>query len=64
MLRVLQSVLVVFQRFPITPGNSTQHARDMDASWVKSKPTVRGVAGCGSGLGRNGSVPGRVFICI
>jgi len=32
MLHMLQSVLVVFQRFPKSPGNSVQHERDM--KWV------------------------------
>ena len=31
MLCVLQFVLVVFQRPPITPGNSTRHERDMES---------------------------------
>jgi hypothetical protein len=31
MLRHVATVLLVFQRFPITPGNSVQHECNMDA---------------------------------
>jgi hypothetical protein len=32
MLRVLQDFPLLFQRFPITPGNSTRHERDMESN--------------------------------
>jgi hypothetical protein len=31
MLHLVATVPLTFQRFPINPGNSTRHARDMDA---------------------------------
>ena len=31
MLQLVATVLLTFQRFPITPGNSVRHERDMDA---------------------------------